>query len=369
VGRADEFAREVTPALAEAVSRAIPGARLVRVVPLAADRADADETLKAAGYGVPLRLEVEAADRARRTLVFHTATANVFGHDRRADRAAEMLLGYDTFNGIPRHVRALDVGAIRSAGGLTSLHDAGEFYLLTEYAEGTVYAEDLRRIARDGGLVVRDVVRAEALASHLAAIHEERRGSPPVYRRSVRDLVGSGEGVAGIIDGYPDDVPGAPFAQLARIQEACTRWRWALRRHEHRCRRIHGDYHPFNVVFGEDAEPILLDASRGSAGDPADDVACMAINYVFFALEHPGAWRPAFSVLWDGFFRAYDRVTSDGGLLDVIAPYLAWRGLVVANPAWYPSVGAKAREAVLGFIEAALGASRFDPRSAGELFP
>lgn len=368
MARADQFVREVTPTLIEAVARALPGARLLRAIPLKADRADADETLKAAGYGIPLRLEVETPDGTGRALVFHTATANVFGHDRRADRAAEMLLGYDTFNDIPGHVRAVDVGAIRTSGGLVSLHDAGEFYLLTEYAEGSVYAEDLRRIAREGALSPGDVERAEALARHLGRIHAERRGNPAVYRRSVRDLVGSGEGVAGIIDGYPDDVPGAPVARLARIQEACTRWRWTLRRYEYRCRRIHGDYHPFNVVFGEDPEPILLDASRGSAGDPADDVACMAINYVFFAVEHPEAWRPAFSVLWSRFFRAYARETSDDVLLDVVSPYLAWRGLVVANPTWYPSVGTKAREAVLGFIESALAMPRFEPSAAEELF-
>jgi len=366
--RIARFIEQVTPALEEAVARALPGATLVGVEPLAPDAGEADDTMKAAGYGIPLRLSVQGADGGRSTLVFHTATANVFGHDRRADRAAEMILGYDTFNRIPRHVRALDVGAVRLTGGLVSLHDAGEFYLLTEYAEGHVYADDLRRIARSARLEPSDLERARALARHLVTIHAERAHAPAIYRRSVRDLVGSGEGIAGILDGYPDFVPGAPLSRLARIQEEALRWRWALRGYEHRCRRIHGDYHPFNVLFGAERLPFLLDASRGSLGDPADDVTAMAINYVFFGVEHPGAWQPALSALWNEFWATYLGESGDEELLRVAAPFLAWRGLVVANPVWYPAVTEGARDAVLTFIEAALASSRFDPRSAEDVF-
>jgi hypothetical protein len=49
----------------------------------------------------------------------------------------------------------------------------------------------------------------------------------------------------------------------------------------------------------------VLDASRGCAGDPADDVSCMAINYLFFALGHPGAWQGALRALWFGFWEGF----------------------------------------------------------------
>jgi hypothetical protein len=362
----DPFVGRVTTALADIVATVLPGFRLRSVVPLGPDSESLDETRKAEGYGIPLRLEVEGPEGARRALVFHAAGANVFGHDRRSDRAQEMILGFDTFNEIPRHVRALDFGAIGLRGWLVSLRDAGEFYLLTEYAEGRVYAEDLRRIASRGVVEAGDLARCDALVRYLADLHRVSTGGPSVYRRSVRDLTGSGEGVAGLIDGYPEGVPAAPLERLVRIQEECVRQRFRLRRFEHRCRRIHGDYHPFNVLFGEEPAPILLDASRGSAGDPADDVTCMAINYVFFAIEHPGAFRGAFSRLWDTFWAGYLRETGDTEMLEVAPAYFAWRGLVVANPAWYPAVTEAARDTMLSLVEAVLRADRLDPDLVAE---
>ena len=50
------------------------------------------------------------------------------------------------------------------------------------------------------------------------------------------------------------------------------------------------------------------------------------------------------------------------------APWLAWRALVIASPRFYPDLPAAAREALLGLAERALGAERFDPGTAEELF-
>jgi len=44
------------------------------------------------------------------------------------------------------------------------LRDGGEFYLLTTFAPGTIYADDLRRIARTGAATDVDVARIDALA-------------------------------------------------------------------------------------------------------------------------------------------------------------------------------------------------------------
>ena len=92
------------------------------------------------------------------------------------------------------------------------------------------------------------------------------------------------------------------------------------RERESRLATIHGDVHPFNVLFGDGAGFHVLDASRGCAGDPADDVSAMAINYVFFAVDHPGAWDGALRDLWRRFFDVYLRLSRDEQLLEVIAP-------------------------------------------------
>jgi hypothetical protein len=354
--------------LYEIVARALPGAEILGLTPLAADTAKADESAKGAGYGVPWRIDLRHAG-GERALVLHTASPNDFGHDRRADRAAAAVLAADTFASIPRHVQVLDVGAFRGENDAVSLAGAGEFYLLTAHADGTPYAEDLRAIARRGRVTDLDALRVRALVDYLAELHAERpRASPGAYRRFVRDTLGSGEGVFGIADGYADDVPAAPRLRLERIEEQCLAWRFRLRARSERLRRTHGDFHPFNVLFDDASSLALLDASRGAEGDPADDVTCMSINYAFFSLGHPGAWRGAFSSLWHEFWTRYVTETGDDALLEVVAPLFAWRGLVLASPTWYPELPAGDRDRILSFVERVLAAPRFVPQMAAEFF-
>lgn len=357
--------------LRKIVDAALPGAQILRVTPLKADSADSvskDETAKGAGYGAPLRVEL-MHEGMRRALVLHTATANDFGHDRRADRAAAAILAADTFGLIAEHVAVIDVGAYRGADDFVSLAGSGEFYLLTAHAEGRVYAEDLRRIAERGQVSATDTARSLGLVQYLAGLHAEHPPrAKPAYERFWRDTLGSGEGIFGIADGYADDVQGAPRARLERIEEACLKWRFRLRGRSARLRRTHGDFHPFNVLFDDASRLSLLDASRGAVGDPADDVTCMAVNYPFFALGHAGAWRGAFAPLWHGFWQRYVEATHDESLVEVVAPLLAWRGLVLANPAWYPELAAADRDRILSFVEHVLAAPRFAPEMATEFF-
>ena len=357
---------DVDALLASEAVKLCPGFQVVELRRLAADADTSDETHKSAGYGVPRRIRLRAADGRERSLVFHVAGSDAFGHDRRADRAAEQLLAFDTFGDIPRHVRAVDVGAV-TATGLLSLRDARELYLVTEWADGTPYADDLRRIARERRLGPEDIPRAGALARYLVELHRRSGGRAMQYRRSVRDLVGSGEGIFGMLDGYTDDTPAAPPARLAAIERRCVEWRHRLCRLDSRATTIHGDFHPFNVVFSAGTDFTLLDASRGCVGDAADDVTAMAINYLFFALDHEGAWEHGLRTLWHHFWRTYLDASGDEQLLGAAAPYLAWRGLVVCSPTFYPSLAPDARDRMLRLVERALASDRFDPAWADEV--
>lgn len=353
-------------AIRRAISALVPGGRILSIRPLAAD-SGAGVAHKGTGYGRPVRIDVQAPDGPRRTLVLRTALPDGFGHDRRADRWAELLLSFDTFGAIPDHVRALDVGAI-GPDGLVSLREAGEAYLVTTFAEGTLYAEDLRRIAREGVVSERDLARCEALAQWLVRLHREPRTDAVAWRRAVRDLLGSGEGIFGIVDAYPPDAPGASPARLAAIERRCLDWRWKLRGRGDRLRRIHGDFHPFNVVFEEGTRFTLLDASRGCLGDPADDVAALAMNYPFFAAQAPGSWPRGFGPLWWLLFSTYLDAGGGPEALEDLPPFLAWRALVVCCPRFYPDLGGSARDALLGLAERALDAAAFDPALAEAIF-
>ncbi len=348
------------------VQSRFPGATIVSCTRLGDDERPGDATTKGGGYGVPVRIVLREPDGVERSVVFHTARPDDFGHDRRADRAAAMLLAFDTYGRLPHHVPALDVGVINQDGTLRSIALATEVYLLTGWKAGELYAQDLRRIAADGS-APRDLRRLDALTDYLVQLHTRHRGRLAVYTRAVRDLVGSGEGVFGMIDGFRDDVPAAPPARLRRIEARCVEWRWRLRGREPRIARIHGDFHPFNILFAGDAELALLDASRGGMGEPGDDVTALAINFVFFALDAPGAWQRGLGALWHRLWSRYVNASSDHELLAVIAPWLAWRALVIANPRWYPNLSAAGRDRLLSWIERTLEADGFDPRSADEV--
>jgi hypothetical protein len=336
----------VPPGLRARLAELYPGAAIARVTALRDDETGGEE-MKALGYGRPLKIELAGA----RTVVFHTARPDDFGHDRRSDRTGNLLLAFDTFGKLPHHVAAIDMGLVRGDGSLASLANTGEPYLITSWVDGTLYADDLRRIGSSGVASAGDVARAETLARALLEIHAVPGSHPGAYTRAIRDLLGHGEGIFGLVDSYPAGA--VPAARLRAIEEACLAWRWKLRERSHRLRRTHGDFHPFNLVFA-DSGLVLLDASRGSEGDPADDVACLTINYLFFG---HGA---GLAELWNAFWRVYLAGDTDD-VLAAVAPFFAWRALVLASPLWYPHRVPADRDRILGFAERALAADRFDP--------
>lgn len=341
--------------------------------------------LKVFGYGRPLLIEYEIEgepDPVR--VVLHTAPANQFGHENRADRAAQLLLAYDTYNSLPEHAPALDVGALTADGGQTpdgspilrlhSLRDSDEFFLLSQFVSGDPYALDLQRLRDGGDLTPLDLARARALASYLAEIHavpftgpDERsadaggmnRGA--LYRRRIRDTIGSGEGIMGLVDSYPPDFALVDDAWLQAVEEACVRWRWKLKRRSRRLRQVHGDFHPFNILFDGPTDFTLLDRSRGAWGEPADDVSCLAINYLFFGLQRADRLATPFADLWDIFWDTYLTQTKDSELLEVVAPFLVWRALVLASPVWY-NVADAVRLAFFRLIRRVLEEPVFDPQ-------
>jgi len=314
---------------------------------------------KGFGYGAQLRVTLENAPVDE--VVVHTSATGGFGHDTLADRAAAAVLAYETFNNLPGHVRALDVGAIRS-GAWVSLGEARDFFLITEYAEGEPYFHDLERIAETNALSETDRRRADCLAAHLAEIHAARKEAPALYARRIRELFGHHECILGLLDSY-DAFPLAEFtsaAELRAIERRCVDWRHRLKWFSHRLCRVHGDFHPWNVLWRPDDQFTLLDRSRGEWGDAADDVSCMTINYLFFSLQAHGQLTGPLQELWLRFWERYLAATQDEEMRRVIPPYFVWRALVLASPLWYPNLDVRVRRALFRFIQRLLEIEAFD---------
>jgi Phosphotransferase enzyme family len=326
---------------------------------------------KGFGYGVPYEIECVVNGSVRSLVMARTRVARGFGHDYPADRAWQALYGHRAYNTFPAHVRSLDVGFMRSSGALVSAGDATEFFQLVEKAEGQLYWLDLERLLT-APVRSLDLTRARELGCFLARAHAAKRDEPTLYERRIRELVGHGECIMGILDSYPHPYALLPPEVCEGLEHDAVSWRWRLRGRSHRLSCVHGDFHPWNLLFREGVDFSSLDRSRGEWGEPADDVSALGINYLFFGLRkaaadgHRGVAEP-FGTLFRAFLDTYLEETRDQELWDVIPPFLAFRAMVIGHPRWYPMLAPRTRAALLGFARALMAGGPLVPERVPEL--
>ncbi|MEM3696049.1 MAG: phosphotransferase [Candidatus Bathyarchaeia archaeon] len=327
---------------------------------LGSKRSKTSKDLKGFGYGVPYVIEF-TVDGVTKRVVLETMHSEGFGHDYFSDRAQILLWQHSAFNRLPRHVRSIDVGAFKVKGdGLKSLGDCGEFFILTELVDGKLYHFDLDRLKETGQLSELDEQRCLALSNYLVEIHKVKRDAPWLYVRRARELIGHGECIMGLLDSYSPELDFVNESSLIDIERDCTVWRWRLKRKAHRLSQVHGDFHPWNVMFREGTDFTVLDRSRGEWGEPADDVTAMTINYIFYSLQKYGELTGVFERLFRLFWENYLEKTDDWEILEVVQPFYAWRGLVVASPIWYPNLSKDVRIKLLNFVRNVLHFEKFD---------
>jgi tRNA A-37 threonylcarbamoyl transferase component Bud32 len=282
-------------------------------------------------YGTAYLLDFDT-QKGRKRLVLKTMALGGFGHDHFADIAGILIWEHSVYGKLPKHISSYDVIGLEESGNLVSIGDSKEFYILVEEAVGKEYSKDLDEIL-ERGLIRRDRVRVRILAEYLAKIHAVKVNKPELYVRRARDLVGHGEYIMGILDSYPNS-----FAQkeMTKVVKKCVDWWAKLKGKTHRLAQVHGDFHPFNILFkGNDF--ILLDRSRGEYGEPADDTTALTTNYIFWSFVKDQKLAGDFKELFDLFFDTYLKKTEDYEMLEVIQPYFAFRFFVVGNPIFYPN--------------------------------
>lgn len=325
------------------------------------------DSIKGFGYGRPLHIELDIGGE-RKDVVLSTMRKDTFGHDHFSDRAQILLWQHSAYNKLPKHVRSLDVGFFTNKEEMRSAGDAEEFFIVTEMAEGKAYANDLDRIRNTGELKEFDIERAEKLASYLADIHSVKGEHEELYIRKIRDMVGHGECIFGIIDNYPDDLDYITPKELCNIEKGCIELRYKLKKLKNRVCLVHGDFHPWNILFREDNDFALLDRSRGEWGEAADDVTSLTINYLFYSLLQEGDIKGNFKRLFDTFFDLYLGTTGDIEILKTVQLFYVFRTLVVASPVWYPSISDTVRRKLFNFIHNMLECDEFEYKDAKKYF-
>ncbi|MCG2814056.1 MAG: hypothetical protein L6245_05180 [Thermodesulfovibrionales bacterium] len=210
-------------------------------------------------------------------------------------------------------------------------------------------------------------------------IHSIKKDSKTLYWRKLRDTVGHGECLMGVFDTYPDG--SLSYNEMSGIIKKSVDWIYKLKPKYKRLSHIHGDFHPGNIWFrtenskfipiysgqnsklrtiNSELDFILLDRSRGPWGEPADDVTALAINYIFFSIKkHNDIVGPYLEGL-KLFFNEYVRLSGDDEIYEMLAPFFAFRGAVVANPVFYPEVTPKQRKMIFRFVHSVLDSERFN---------
>ncbi|MBF0505899.1 MAG: aminoglycoside phosphotransferase family protein [Nitrospirae bacterium] len=285
------------------------------------------------------------------------------GHDYPSDRAAVFLLDLDEYKNLPKHVAAIDVLAEHENGSIQPIGGGREYYLLMEKVEGQDYFVDLGGFARKDRLSAPDIGKIRSMSAYLASIHAVKKDSRELYWRKIRDTIGHGECLMGVFDTYPDGV--MSYEDMAEIEKLCVDWRARLKPRAGRLCQIHGDFHPGNIWFktekeAEDFDFVLLDRSRGPWGDAADDVTALTINYLFFSLRTHGTIKGSFLEALHLFFEQYVSLSGDDELYEVLAPFFAFRGVVVANPVFYPEVTQEVRTKIFKFVRKVLSIDKFE---------
>lgn len=329
--------------------------------------------MKEFGYGKPLRVEFSVGGKLQ-SAVLSIMRGDKYGHQFYWDRAAILMFQHETSGRLPRHAKPLGLGYFDVRDKMVAVVEPKEFFILNELVDGEDYYLHLERIGRDEAAqneqaaTQADIDLSRGFASWLAEIHSAKYEDPDLYLRRVRDLIGASECIFGLVDAYPWPYDKFPPERFLALEKRIIDWRWKLRRYTHRLSVVHGDFHPWNTLVREENgryEFSVLDRSRGEFGEPADDVATMSLNFVLFGLYGQSGnprLKGAFEKLYLSFWEEYLERTGDEEILEVIAPFYVFRGLVIASPQWYPHHPEPVREGLLRFLERVLEDEMFDWR-------
>jgi thiamine kinase-like enzyme len=324
------------------------------------------------GYKIVCKINNE-----NKTMILRTVRKEGFSHEYPSDRARVFIMQHDLSSKIPNHVKSIDVGGFDKSGALVSIGRCNEFFQIVELAQGIEYFHDFEKIKETGTITDEDRKKALILSDYLVELHNmkffdleldtEQKNSmaSSIHRRHTRDAVGHGEMLMGVLDTYPDNLPWVSKEELLDIQVKALRLRDRIKDLHNRLCRMHGDFHPGNILFSSAEHFSVLDASREFWGEPADDLTALGINYILYAVMQSGNFSGPFAELFRMFWDNYMNKTQDFDSNKIAPLFFAFRGIVVCHPTFfnYPD---QLRRKMFNFINKLIEAEFFDYNKINE---
>jgi Ser/Thr protein kinase RdoA (MazF antagonist) len=268
---------------------------------------------------------------------------SVYGEDLAADASREVAWRLEGYPRIANHVVCRKVALPEGC------------CLLEPAVAGEPYWRRLARLAEGGETAaLRD---ARLLAEHLADLHRPLAGgTAPRYRRAVRDgLMNAAFRLIDAGDAFWYSWP----ALRAEVEHAFLDWRLRLGDHHRRLKVTHNDFHPWNLFLDGD-RVNLIGARAPGFGDAANDVAALAVNYVWFGYLRDGDFTGVYRAAYEVFCGHYVALTGDRQLASVLPPFFAMRLLVLLSPLYYPDKEASVERQLRRLLPAVLH-GRVDP--------
>lgn len=316
----------------------------------------------ATGYRVNFLIDDETKQVAIRTL-----KPIDFSHDYPSDRAAYFWIQHHSSKRLQNHIESLGViGVSKKSGDVGRIDIYDEFFQIIEWARGDEFVNDLERIYKTGKATENDFKKAVILSSYLAKVHKQsfqgtKERALSLYKRHTRDIVGSAF-LLDVLDTYPMSVKFASKEQISEFVSKIYVFREKIKNHSERLKKIHGDFHPGNIRFFGKNQFIVLDASRVIWGEPADDVAALSINYLWFGLRQTGKFEGVFRKLFETFWENYLRKTNDEEITKFMPLFLAVRSVVLNHPLFFQSVGDDVRKKLFKISVGLIDAGNFNPK-------
>ncbi len=296
-------------------------------------------------HGTSYTVTVKYSGGREKKYILKTLHAKGFGHDYPADRANVIIRSLMDSNMLPNHIKVIDAGSIQEDNSLQSIGKPEEFFIIMDEAKGTPYWEDMDAIRDRNTLWEDDEYKIKVLADYLASIHSKKytgENSQELYKRVVRDFIGHGELTMGVIDTFPAKLEFVNEKDLVEIVQKMIEWWSKIKDLSHRLAEVHGDFYPGNILFN-DKELVLLDRSRFRYGDPADDVTCLAMNFINYSVLAHGEFRNPFKILLESFLEKYLKSTKDNEMMKVAPLFFVFRSLVCIHPSFYSPEWMKSR--------------------------
>lgn len=309
------------------------------------------------------KLEI-SVDNEQKDVVLRTLGSVDFSHDYVSDRLAYFVMQHHTSSKLPKHARSLDVIGVPGDGSNGNLLNSRDFVQIIEYVDGREYGEDLSEILSGREINGADIKKACDISDYLALVHSLKfdgdfEHATSLYKRHTRDMVGS-VFLLDVLDTYPSKVEFASASEIENLVSSLYSFRNYLPVDTNRLKKLHGDFHPGNIIFDNLGDFTVLDSARHIWGEAADDVASMGINYIWNAIKQTGRYEGKFKVVFENFWKNYLEKSNDHDIQNIMPLFFGIRSFVLNHPNFF-DVGDDVRLKMFRLSKNMLKAGEFNP--------